>query len=172
MVYYFAYGSNMDKGDLDKWCNCKGYPPITFLGVSRAKLSGYKLSFNYYSFSRKGGAANIMRSEKDCVYGLLIEMENGDLDTIRKKEGYPCYYDEICVGVKTFDGTLYRDVKTYKVVKSKEKSDHQPPTKDYMELIIRNAGEWSFPSKYIKRLKSIKTKDGGLATGCSSGGKL
>jgi cation transport regulator ChaC len=156
VIYYFAYGSNMDEKDLDRWCKKKELPAVRFLGKSPAKLDGYTLSFNYYSTSRNGGVANIMESKNDCVYGLLIEMEKDNLNTIRLKEGYPNSYDEICVDVETFEGTLFRDVKTYKVVKYQEKPNHQPPTRYYMQLIIKNAKKYNFPSEYIRFLESIK----------------
>ena len=162
MVYYFAYGSNMDKNDLDKWCSKKDLPTIRFLNPpSPAKLKGYKLSFNYCSSSWNAGAANIMESQTDCVYGLLMQIEFSDLEKIRKKEGYcrdhsKCSYDEISVDVETFDGRLCRNVKTYKVVKSKEKPDHQRPTRCYMNLIIKNVKK--FPSEYMRFLESIETK--------------
>jgi len=159
MIYYFAYGSNMDKEDLDKWCQKRGLPKVKFLNTSPAKLNGYKLSFNYFSTCRNAGAANIMVSKSDCVYGLLVEIGEGDLKTIRKKEGCPNYYNEICVDVEKFDGTVVRDVKTYKVVKDRERSGHQPPTRHYLQLIIKNAKKYKFPNCYIESLESIKTKD-------------
>jgi len=159
MINYFAYGSNMDKDDLDKWCKDKGLPEIKFPSISPAKLKDYKLSFNYFSTTRGGGAANIMESKDDCVYGLLIELTGKDLETIRKKEGYPYYYDEICIDVEKFDKTVARNVKTYKVVKVEETSGHQPPTRYYIELIIKNAKKYNFPKEYIKFLESVKTKD-------------
>jgi len=137
-MYYFAYGSNMDKEDLDKWCEENGYQKIKFLSVLPAKLKGYKLTFNYFSIRRKRGAANIMESEGNCVYGLLIELTKHDLKTIRAKEGYPS---------------------TYKVMKHREKIKHQPPRKYYMQLIIRNARRYSFPDNYIDFLELIETRD-------------
>jgi len=47
--YYFAYGSNMDKEDLNRWCQDRGRPEVTFTDVSPARLKGYKLCFNYFS---------------------------------------------------------------------------------------------------------------------------
>ncbi len=114
----------MDKEDLDNWCRKKGHKSINFLSISPAKLIGYKLVFNYYSSIRGDSAANIMESQGDCVYGLLVEIEDHDLETIRKKEGFPNYYDEVCVKVKKFDRTFVEGVKTYKVVKNKEISEH------------------------------------------------
>jgi len=168
MIHYFAYGSNMDEDDFRQWCNGNNkqnrkYPMVNFRNGRPAKLNGYKLTFNYYSCSRKGGAANMMESQKDCVYGLLMDMEDKDLETIRKKEGYSedcsqCYYNEICVSVEV-DGTVFQDVKTYKVSKCRETKEEQPPTKDYLNLIIKNAKKHLFPDDYIQHLNSIHTKD-------------
>lgn len=159
MKYYFAYGSNMDKGDLDKWCKKHGQPKFEYLCVSPTKLCGYKLSFNYFSYSRHAGAANIVRSDNDCVYGLLIGLEADDLDIIRQKEGFPNYYSEIYVDVEKFDGTIVQKVKTYKAVKKREKSIYQPPKKYYLNLIIKNAEKYSFPNEYVEFLKLLETKD-------------
>lgn len=159
MIRYFAYGSNMDEEDLDRWCESRGFSLVKFLSVSPAKLDGYRLCFNYFSASRNGGVANIMESDEDHVFGLLIEMEECDLETIRTKEGYPNFYTEISVDVQRLDGTVVQDIRTYKVVKSREEPSHQPPTKDYLRLIIRSAIRYGFPADYVKYLESIKTRD-------------
>jgi len=161
MIRYFAYGSNMDKDDFKEWCDGKNkqnkkYPMANFQNPRRAKLNGYKLAFNYYSENRCGGAANIMESLEDCVYGLLWEIEDNDLQTIRKKEGYSedcskCYYNEVCVNVEV-DGTVVPHVKTYKVSKCREKPDRQRPTEKYLDLIIKNANDYKFPQEYIKHI--------------------
>lgn len=159
MIRYFAYGSNMDKEDLDRWCTSRGFPLVKFLSVSPAELDGHRLCFNYFSASRNGGAANIMESDEDHVFGLLIEIEERDLETIRTKEGYPNFYTEISVDVQRLDGTVVQDVITYKVVKSREEPSHQPPTRDYLSLIIRSARRYNFPADYVNYLQLIKTID-------------
>ena len=163
MVYYFAYGSNMDNEDLDIWCHSRGYSIVKFLDVTPAKLNNYKLSFNYYSKGRGGGAANIMESQNDCVYGLLIEIDQNDLKTIRIKEGCyedrPSIYNEIDIGTeRLIDHKLICNVKTYKVAKNYEKNQQQLPTKYYMTLIVKNAKKYNFPVEYIKYLEAIKTQ--------------
>ena len=157
-MYYFAYGSNMDEKDLKEWCKKKNrtFPDWKELGV--ACLETYELSFNYCSTGRNGGAANLMNVSGSYVYGLLFEItKEYDIETLRKKEGCPNYYEEIDLTVK-WGGKDIKNVKTYKVVKEKEKSDHQKPTKDYMDLILNNALKNKFPSKYIQHLKSIVTQ--------------
>lgn len=100
-----------------------------------------------------------MQCENHCVYGLLVKIEESDLATIRKKEGFPNSYGEICVTVEKFDGTKVQNVKTHKVIKCKEKPEHQPPTKHYRQLIIDNAGKYCFPGEYIGYLESIPIKE-------------
>lgn len=163
MIRYFAYGSNMDKKDFEQKCKDKGWRKVKFLNTRPAKLEGYRLTFNYYSKCRYGGAANIMEDERGCVYGLISDIEESDLETIRKKEGYSedckkCYYDEVCVDVEV-DEAVVPHVKTYKVAEHRETPNHQPPTKEYLNLIIRNAEKYHFPNEYIKFLNSIPTKD-------------
>ncbi|MBI5681831.1 MAG: gamma-glutamylcyclotransferase [Deltaproteobacteria bacterium] len=157
-MYYFAYGSNMDEKDLKDWCKEKNrsFPEWKLLGT--ACLNGYQLSFNYYSTGRNGGAANLMEPSDSKVYGLLFEINKEyDIETIRKKEGCPDYYGEIPITVKYKDKNI-TNVKTYKVVKTKEKSGHQKPTKYYMNLILKNARTNEFPPEYIQYLEKIETQ--------------
>jgi cation transport regulator ChaC len=158
MIRYFAYGSNMDKVDLDKWCDKNSVNRVTFLSVTPAKLKDHKLSFNYFSTQRNAGAANIMASDGDHVYGLLVDIADSDLKTLRRKEGHPNSYEEIPVEVETRDGALVQNVKTYKAVKERELSKHQPPTREYLDLIIKIADKYNFPHSYVDFLKSVETK--------------
>jgi len=153
---YFAYGSNMDEDDLARWCRERKKPLVKFLSIAPVKLDGYKLCFNYCSSSRKSGAANIMNSKDDCAYGLLAEIKDSDLSTIREKEGCPNFYREIAVDLDTFGGLRITGVLTYKAVEQREKVNHQPPTQYYLNLIIRNAEKYGFPHHYIEYLKSIE----------------
>lgn len=157
--YYFVYGSNMDREDLDSWSKNEGKPKIEFSSVLPVKLNDYKLSFNYHSISREAGAANIMRSDNDCVYGILTELDEPSINTLREKEGYPDKYDEIKVEVMRFDGTKVQEVTTFKVKTEREKEEYQAPTRYYLGLIIKNAEKYRFPEEYIEFLKSFKTTD-------------
>ena len=52
MLYYFAYGSNMDKNDFKKWCNNNNKPLPKWECIGVASLENYEINFNYYSYSR------------------------------------------------------------------------------------------------------------------------
>ena len=102
----------------------------------------------------------MMTSEKDFICGLLSDIEENELDIIREKENYPISYVEKSIDVEQLsDGTKIHNVTTYKVAKNKETEKDQPPTKEYMDLIIKNAEKYDFPQEYIKYLESIPTKD-------------
>ena len=148
----------MDLNDLDNWYEKRGYPKIRPKNIIPVVLNNYKLSFNYYSLNRNGGAANIMPTLNEKTFGLLMELTNDELNRIEEKEGAPTNYEEISVSVKDFNGKRFDDVKTFKVVENREKKTHQPPTKYYLNLIIKNAKKYNFPELYIEDLKGIVTQ--------------
>jgi len=157
-MYYFAYGSNMDTNDLQKWCihHGKDFPVNNF--TCTAFLEDYKLVFNYFSRGRNGGAANIMESQGDIVYGIIFQINENDRATLRVKEGHPKYYHEISVTVKSLLDQKKIHAITYKVVNKKETETHQKTTIEYMNLILKNAKEYNFPKDYIQYLESIETQ--------------
>jgi gamma-glutamylcyclotransferase len=152
----------MDKKDRDSWCKKKGYKNITFINGTTARIEDYRLDFNYYSSGRNGGAANIMHSTGSSVYGLLVEINDEDLSKIREKEGFfgarndRNYYDEIEVSVKKIDGNLVGGVKTYKVAPQREEREYNPPSKEYLNLIINSAKKYGFPASYIDFLENFE----------------
>jgi hypothetical protein len=148
----------MDEEVLRMWCKNKSkpFPSWTLLGI--ACLENFQLTFNYYSSGRNGGAANLMENPNHKVYGLLLEMNEDERDTIRAKEGYPNYYEEIAVRVQC-GGNCISNVITYKVTKAKEKIEHQKPSKHYMNLILKNARGNNYPNEYIRYLESIETQE-------------
>ena len=151
---------NMDEMEFEDRCAKEGHPMINFQNLQTASLEGYKLVFNYYSRkNREAGVANIMEDMDSRVYGLLSEIDDGELETIRKKGGYPNYYNELYVKVELLSGEKSMPlVKTYKASKLKEQSDYRPPTQKYTNLTINCAKKFAFPQEYIEYLPSLPTK--------------
>ena len=156
MVLYFAYGSNMDKEDLDIWCKKFSFSPIKFISIKKAILWGFKLTFNYLSPSRGYGAANLMPSKNDHIEGILCEINEEDFKKISGKEGTPYFYEEIKITVEA-DGKKIENASSFKAVRSREENRHVPPKKSYMDLIINNAKKYGFSPEYIEFLESIET---------------
>lgn len=139
----------MNWADLDRWCDEHGYSSIdpgtiTELGV----IKGYKLAFNHYSSSRKGGALNIIKSShKDRVYGVLFKLNDEDFEKIEKKEGsaYKCFQVNVflqngqVVGAKTF--------------KTKDIQKYYPPTNEYLEIVLYGAECFNLGEKCTNQIK-------------------
>jgi cation transport regulator ChaC len=155
---YFAYGSNMSEKDLHRWCAKKRYDwRLNFETCVVGLLEDYELNFNYFSPSRNSRAANVMVSNGKRVYGLVFDMKPGDREKLREKEGYCKYYYEIFVPIQ-INGTIVRDVLTYKAKPEREEKNLEAPTKEYMALIIDAGEKYGFPPDYLEFLKSISTR--------------
>lgn len=139
---YFAYGSNMNWEDLDRWCNEHGYSSInpgtlTEPGV----IKGYKLAFNHYSSSRKGGALNIIRSShNDWVCGVLFKLNDEDFKKIKEKEGSA--YKRFSVNVFLQNGQVV-GANTFKAEDIKE----------YLRIILDGAERFNLGEKCTDQIK-------------------
>lgn len=159
LINYFAYGSNMDEEDLNRWCRERGYSPIKPLEVKVAVLKGFKLVFNYYSSTRRCGVANVVPSEGDEVWGLLLKISSEDYQKIKKKEGCCQVYKEVEVEVVTVDDGCTVRAKTFVVAKELQLREHQPPSRYYLNLLIEAARKHLFPREYVEKLERVMTKD-------------
>jgi hypothetical protein len=157
-VLYFAYGSNMNQADLDRWCDAHGRPRVRPRHVTVAVLAGYALSFDYFSETRNSGAADVVQSPGGQVYGLLMEISAEDRETIRAKEGWPDHYEELTVAVATVAGANVRGVTTYRVIPSLRLPEPVAPSRAYLDLIVSSARRHRFPKAYIEELERIPTE--------------
>lgn len=82
MVWYFAYGSNLDMNQMEERVGSRER-------CQRALLRGWKLTFNVSSSIWGGKAANIFetRDPKDIVYGVIYQIREAQLDELTQKEG-------------------------------------------------------------------------------------
>jgi hypothetical protein len=161
-MFFFAYGSNLDRDDLAKACMKKGLPIPRLLNERVAFLTGWALKFNFFSPTRIGGAANVVFTgqESDRVYGALYDVSSDvEMKIIDWKEGVPRSYERRNVEVVLADGKRQTGVVTYTVLKAREMDQHVPPTQDYLSLMVRNARRLGFPSEYVRRLEGIQTTE-------------
>lgn len=105
MVFYFAFGSNMDDEQMARRC-----PNAT--PSSMATLQGHRLVFRGPSQSRGGGVASVDSAPERQVRGLLWRLSEADLLTLDRLEGAPQWYKRSTALVTTSDGPreaiLYR----------------------------------------------------------------
>ena len=73
-MLYFAYGSNMHMSQMADRC-----PSSIFKGIG--KLSGYRWQIN------ERGVANVVESDRDCVEGIVYEVNGDDKRRLDRSEG-------------------------------------------------------------------------------------
>lgn len=88
MPVYFAYGSNLNLPDLQRWCEEKGVEP-GFLHAPRAAwLPDWRLEFTHRSVARRGGTLNIARAVGCAVPGVIFDVREGGWAALDRKEGH------------------------------------------------------------------------------------
>ncbi len=120
-MYYFAYGTNVNKKQIAE--RCPGNKP-KFTAV----LPNYKLIFTGWSRQWKGGTASIKPFRGEKVKGAVYEISESDLKKLDKFQDYPTTYSRLNVIVWTDDGDSAEAV-TY------IKNEQSPETKPSLELL-------------------------------------
>ncbi len=137
-VYYFAYGSNMNHGQMKQRCKNAKF-------LCRVYLENYDFVYDGYSPSRKGAVANIIPKEKSIVWGGLWVIEEDDIKKLDYYEGHPYFYKRIEVIVKD---DYNREYKALVYLKEPEKLGN--PTEEYRRIVLEGAVECNLPEEYIE----------------------
>ncbi len=130
-MYYFAYGSNLNKKQMKERCpECKPLYNVV--------LPNYKLIFAGWSRTYKGGVASIRRVQGSKVPGAVYEITEKDLRKLDVFEGYPHDYNRIKVIVFDEDGTAI-EAQTYMRTGQIEETK---PSKEYADIIYQGYRDW------------------------------
>jgi len=149
LINYFAYGSNLDRMQMQTRCKSS-----TFYTV--ASLSDFELSFSHYSSGWGGGVADIRPKQNKIVWGAIYKITDQDLEELDRYEGFPDIYIRNQFKVETTDSTL-ETVFAYQLRVPKE---FTPPSTRYLDVLVRSAVELGFPNEYLAQLNSIQAMTG------------
>ena len=116
---YFAYGSNLNLGQMAVRCPQAGV-------VGKAVLEGYELAF-------RRGVLTILPKEGGRVNGLLWRVNAWDELTLDRYEGYPYLYTKELLPVQTDSGP--QNVVAY-VMATPYCERVQPPTSTYLQTVL------------------------------------
>jgi cation transport regulator ChaC len=130
-VYYFAYGSNLNKKQMLERCP-DSKPRFV------ATLRNYKLVFVGWSRQWRGGVASIKPFRGERVLGVLYELSDRDLRRLDSYEGYPGSYNRLKVTVFDEDG---ESVEAITYIKSEQAEEIQP-SKEYLSIIQQGCRDW------------------------------
>ncbi len=130
-MYYFAYGSNLNKKQMLEQC-----PDSKPMFV--ATLHNYKLVFVGWSRQWRGGVASIKPFRGERVLGAIYEVSDRDLRRLDSYEGYPGNYTKFNITVFDEDG---EPIKAITYIKSGQLEETQPST-EYLSLIQQGCRDW------------------------------
>jgi tRNA G10 N-methylase Trm11 len=136
-VYTFFYGSYINKKVLEE--------VNIFMEVyEAAKLPGFDISIKPF--------ANLIKSAKDCVYGILTQLTHEELKKLysHAEEVFHEVYEPEAVLVQTAD-----DKWVTALCYICHNMEERRADKDYVERIIQPAKEYNFPNWYIEKLASF-----------------
>lgn len=146
--WYFAYGSNMLKEQMEKRTG-----PI--IESWPALLKHHELAFN--KAGKDGtGKANIVRERGSLVFGVAYKCDRRALEQLDHYEGVSGgHYKRRFANITFITGEERRAV-TYIAVPDKE-DDGLMPSRAYLETIITGAREHRLPDDYIEQVSQKGT---------------
>lgn len=156
--WVFAYGSNMSLNHLRGWLRRRGVQG-RILRHEPAVLEGHELVWDYYSNSRRSGAANIRPQPGSVVHGLAILVEPAVLRGIDTKEGHSDQRFYVR-GPNPKNVQLLlsgQTVSTWVYISSNRQKRPQWPRRGYRNLLVRAARRYGFPERYINFLEQTPT---------------
>lgn len=123
---YIAYGSNMDKTQMETRC-----PGARVLGITY--LENWELTLPHF--------ADIVRSEGKKTPSLIWEITNENESSLDRCEGYPTHYDKIDI-IANIDGKLMSAM-AYVMTDEYKKRDNKPHS-GYIDRILRGYRDAGF----------------------------
>ncbi len=158
-MLYFAYGSNLDPDQMR--ARCPGHQV-----VGLAALHDHKLSFPRTSHSWGGGVASIQLAHGAVLWGMVFELTDADLAALDEYEGWKGpgdqhnVYDRELMYVELTrpdDGSFPRRLRP--CVYIARESNPAPPSRRYLDAILKGARHHRLPDDYIIALEQTETAD-------------
>lgn len=158
-MLYFAYGSNLDPDQMR--ARCPGH-----VVVGMAGLHDHRLVFPLYSNDWSGGVASVTLAHAQTVWGMLFELTDADVKSL---DGYEQFkgpgdqhnlYDREHVTVEITrpdDGSIPRRVRASTYLA--RASNASPPSRRYLEAILKGARHYRLPEDYVRELAKVPTLD-------------
>ena len=140
---YFAYGSNMDRAQLEDRVGEVGF-------VAIGQLHDHKLVFNRKGSYRAGAVASVIATPGEVVFGVVWALAPEQLQKLSIIEDPRAYKRDLKI-VSTED----RENLTCNVFVSIPEGDTEPDA-DYVALLVEAAKKAGLPRQYVSMIESYK----------------
>jgi gamma-glutamylcyclotransferase (GGCT)/AIG2-like uncharacterized protein YtfP len=149
MDRYFAYGSNLNLNDLEKWCQRIGRPFALSGKATAAFLPDHETVFDYLSESRRGGVLDLRPAVGKVVPGALFEVVDDDLKTLDLKEGVPLIYRRARKRVLLPDGRE-TDAVAYEVAPEYRSPEPVAPADGYVGIVAEGLAAFGHDDRMLR----------------------
>ncbi len=140
-VWYFAYGSNLDRKKFEKRAG-------KYLESRKAVLRDYRICFNTFHPGWNCGVADIVESKGDDVYGVVYRIKEEQLSRLDKAVGVPQFYRRMIVEVETEKGVV--TAYTYTTVK---KRGFVAPSEAYLGHILKGLKQHGWGEEALETIR-------------------
>lgn len=148
MLWYFAYGSNMNPARMRERVG-------DWHARMPGRLPGFRLAFDKRAAHPEGaGFANIAPEAGGVVEGVLYRLDEAALEKLDGYEGYPGHYGREEMEVRCDDGVVRAWVYVAMPARTEE---GLRPTREYLEHLL--AGRNFLSDDYYRMLLETPTLD-------------
>ena len=151
-VWYFAYGSNMQRATL---CGRRGIEPLRALA---ARAAGWRLALDKPPLVPVGEAfANIVPDPHAAVLGVLYELTPADWEHVELTEGVRIgNYRSVTLRASSLAGPAL-EVDAFALT-SDRRDPTLTPSERYMACLVAGAEEHGLPPEYVAFLRGVPAR--------------
>jgi gamma-glutamylcyclotransferase (GGCT)/AIG2-like uncharacterized protein YtfP len=151
-MLYFAYGSNMDWGQMRERC-----PSARFVCV--AELRDHRLAFTRNSQNRGCGVSDAVPERGHHVWGVVYQIDDREIGYLDQAEGFrPGRSENAYIREERHvysDGNEQRPLSVF-IYFAERQENPSLPNAEYKRLIVEGARYWHLPDAYIQELEQIE----------------
>ena len=150
-LYYFAYGSNMNKEQITARCT---KPKV----VAAAKLADHQLAFFGHSVVWDGAEETVVPAPGHDVWGVIYDLSSSDRERLdnaqdARMDGSGSYFHSP-VKVTSQDGIVHSVL----LFKKDKLGISEKPSQEYLNFIIQGAEENNLPAAYVGTLRKLESR--------------
>ena len=147
-MLYFAYGSNLNPSDLNRWCRDREERGDFLEFHSTGVLRDFSARFTLFSNTRSGGVLDVVPQQGHEVPGVLFTVTRTDgWRLLDLKEGVPSHYVRANVGVSVEGKEMIQAI-TYTVAAHRRQA-HVIPHQHYVDVVCEGLNQWGLDASHI-----------------------
>jgi len=161
-MHYFAYGSNLNRLDLDRWCARRDLAPLQLEPLGAAFLPDRTLAFTHRSTTRAGGVLDVPEAVGRAVMGVVFRCKDErTIATLDRKESEGHVYrriEEIIIapGGGESEAFLYE-------VDPRCREPYVAPHPDYLDAVRRGYAAYDIDPQPLENAAQGRPSAGSVA---------